>query len=389
VLDLGGLDAIRLEAQRGTVVVGPGVRLVDLDAALAARGLTVPAGSCPTVGVGGLALGGGVGLASRRFGLTCDNVVELEVVTADGRRRRCSARREPELYWALRGGGAGLGVVTALRLRVHRVASASTFNASWPWERAADVLEAWQRLAPDAPDALYALCGLGVVGPSISCYGQHLGSEAELRRLLAPLRAVDGVRLSTSHAPYRDVLLRFAGCASLGLAACHLRGESPAGTLGRARFAAKSDYVDEPLGAAGIAALLRAVEDGRRTVGAGSRSVILDPYGGAINRVAPDATAFVHRRSRFSLQYLAYWPAGEERAGVAWLRSAHARLRPHVSGAAYQNYLDPDLRDWQGAYWGRNAGRLQAAKRRYDPDWLFRSALAVTPGVAVAAGGRS
>jgi FAD/FMN-containing dehydrogenase len=371
VVDLSGLRGIRTEG--GTAVVGAGARLIDVYAALAAKGGTIPAGSCPTVGIGGLALGGGIGLASRRLGTTSDNVESLRIVTADGRLLDCDRRRNEDLFWACRGGGGrNFGIVTSLRLRVTPVSRASYFFASWPWEAAAEIVPAWQRWAPHAPDALTSICSLSTgSSPSLRAAGQFFGSEAKLRELLAPLvRTASPSRLSTGTSGYLDLMLRWAGCHGQSQAACHLVKEH--GTLGRATFAAKSDYVGKPFSATAVRELQRRIEE-RQSSGHGSGALLMDSYGGAISRVRPDATAFVHRAVLCSMQYLAYWDAQEDEApSLAWLRGLHASMRRHVTGGAYQNYVDPELKGWQRAYYGSNYARLVDVKRRFDPDRLFR-----------------
>src|SRR5690242_20425819 len=135
VVDLRRLDGVSLSGS--TVTAGAGTNLIDLYAALARRGATTPGGSCPTVGLGGLALGGGMGLAGRAFGLTCDNIRAVQIVTADGQLRTADADSNPGLYWACRGGGGGnFGIVTRLQLRAHRVSSASWFRITFPWSQA-------------------------------------------------------------------------------------------------------------------------------------------------------------------------------------------------------------------------------------------------------------
>jgi FAD/FMN-containing dehydrogenase len=369
-LDLRRLRGITVRRASGTVIVGAGAQLVDVYAALAAAGGTIPAGSCPNVGIAGLALGGGHGLASRRLGLTADNVVGLTIVTADGRLLTIDRRRHPDLFWACRGGGGGqFGVVTSLTLRVTRVRSASYFFASWPWDDAAAAVAAWQRFAPDAPDELMSVLTLatGEEQPTVRALGQWWGGEAALQRALGPLRAT-GARITTGQEAYGRLMLRWAGCLDLGAERCRI---APSGALRRARFAAKSHYVSRNLSAAGIRALLTAAERRQATRGDGSGALLLDAYGGAINRVDPDATAFVHRDQRFSVQELAYW--GEDGApALAWLRRTHAALAPHASGQAYLNYTDPELQAWRRAWFGSNLDRLVAVKRRYDPDRVFR-----------------
>ena len=369
VVDLSALDGLAVSADRRTVQVGAGARLIDVYTALARRGLTVPAGSCPTVGVGGLALGGGVGLASRALGTTADNVVALTVVTADGRALSCDARTNPDLFWACRGGGGGnFGIATGFTFTTHPVASASYFFASYPWSRAAAVVAAWQRWAPHAPPELFSICSLstGSGAPTVTVFGQYMGPPAGLRRTLRGLTgAVPPSRLTVDASSYLDLMLRWAGCLGDSPAECR---RSP-----RDLFAAKSSYARRPVAPTGIRALVDAVERRQRQAALGSGAILLDSYGGAINRVAPDATAFVHRDALFSLQYLAYWgtPSGAAPAR-AWIGAAHRAVRPFVSGSAYQNYIDPDLAGWQRAYYGANLPRLIDVKAAVDPDGLFR-----------------
>jgi FAD/FMN-containing dehydrogenase len=355
VVDLRRLNRVSLTGR--TVTAGPGTHLVDLYAALARRGATVPGGSCPTVGLGGLALGGGMGLAGRRFGLTCDNVTALQIVTADGRVRRCDADTDGDLFWACRGGGGGnFGIVTGLQLRAHAASRAAWFALSWPWSQASEALAAWQQLAPDAPSALTSIFTLGE--GRVSALGQWFGSEASLRRLLGPLTRVSGASLSTGTASYLALAQRWAGCAGDSVAQC--------GTFSPTPFDAGSAYVSRPLSAKGRAVAIAQVQRGGGTL-------LLDAYGGAINRVAADATAFVHRDQLFCIQLY----SGSSSA--AWLRSAAAALRPYTSGQAYQNYIDPQLGGWQTAYYGDNYARLQQVKAAVDPDRLFRFSQGITP----------
>lgn len=369
VIDLGAMNGIRIAPDGRTVQVGAGALLIDVHTALARRGLTVPAGSCPTVGIAGLALGGGVGFASRAFGTTSDNVEALTVVTADGRAVACDARRNADLLWACRGGGGGnFGVATGFTLRTHPVGPASHFFASFGWADAPAVIARWQRWAPEAPDELFSILSLSAGGPAprITVLGQHLGGEAALRRLLRGLTvAAAPLSLSTGTSGYLDLQRRWAGCLDRSDASCRRPPRTP--------FAAKSDYVDAPLGARGIRTLTRWIERRQSQASLGSGAILLDSYGGAINRVAPDATAFVHRDALFSCQYLAYWGAAAAApAALAWIRGFHRAMRPHVSGRAYQNYIDPDLAGWRRAYYGANYDRLADVKAARDPDRLFR-----------------
>jgi FAD/FMN-containing dehydrogenase len=380
VVDLSTMNGVRVAGGRATV--GAGTQLIDMYSALARRGLTVPGGSCPSVGIGGLALGGGHGLAGRRWGLTADNIRALTIVTADGRVRQVTADSNEDLYWACRGGGGGnFGIVTSLGLQTHRTRGAAWFFASFPWSQASEALAAWQAFAPDAPDALTSICSLGTSGgsgpPRVTALGQYFGSPARLRRLLRPLARVSGASVSVGSSTYMSLVLRWAGCLDEGFRACHTTGTSPGGTMPRASFYAKSDFFDRPLSARARARMVSWIE--RRQRSGGSGALLLDAYGGAYNRPAADATAFVHRDMLFSLQYLAYYGAGGRGAANAWVNGVWRALRPAASGQAYQNYIDPQLAGWQRAYYAGNLPRLRAIKKQVDPDFRFRFRQAIPP----------
>jgi FAD/FMN-containing dehydrogenase len=353
VVDVGRLDDVAL-GSGGMATIGPGARNIDVYAGLARQGVTAPSGSCPMVGAGGLITGGGMGLAGRELGLALDRVASFDVVTADGMLRRVDATHDPDLFWALRGGGGSFGIVTAIRLRVQRVRSAAWFFASFPRSSASDALAAWDGLVPGATSALTSIFTVPGASGNVTALGQYFGSEAALRRLVAPLAAVRGARLSAGTTGYLALQRRWAGCADGGLAACH---RDP-----RSLFAGSSVYVSKPLSAAARSDFLRAAGKGA--------TLVLDSYGGAINDVAPDATAFVHRTARFSVQILSY--AGALATARSRVAAARALVAPHGNGQAYQNYADPSISGATKAYYGANYARLQSIKAAVDPDNRFR-----------------
>jgi len=391
VIDVSGMSWLRLNGGARTARVGAGMLLVDLYSRLSAHGLAIPGGSCPTVGVAGLALGGGVGVVGRALGLTCDSVESVQLVTADGTVIECSSASNAEEFWACRGGGGGnFGVATAFTFRTHPLGRVVLFFLEWSWPRAARVVAGWQSWAPFAPDKLWSFLHLAAApgghAPTIRVGGTYLGSVAGAQDQLGRLFALVGTAPASPFVrqeAYLSAMLVEAGCATLQVPQCHLPSQNPAGALTRPPQLAKSDIFTARLPRPGIAALLTGVERLQGIAGApgGVGGIALDALGGAINRVRPDATAFVHRDGLFLAQYTTDWQAGTGGAGTgaagvarqaAWLHSFHASMRPYASGQAYQNYADPGLQDWQRAYYGANYPRLQQVKAACDPHNVFR-----------------
>lgn len=383
VADLTRMNAVEVDSSAEVARIGAGSLLIDVYDALAQRGVTIPAGSCPTVGVTGLTLGGGIGLSGRKLGLTCDSLLEVELVTASGEILTANERENPDLFWACRGGGGGnFGIVTALEFRVHPVSDVAIYSFQWRWQDAPAVFDAWQGWAPHAPDELFSICKLqslpapgGATRPSITSFGQFFGSRGELESLLEPLlEAATPQKRTLSEMAFLDAQLYWAACE--GSAARCVR------TTKRAAYKAKSDYVASPFPAEALSTMVRWIEDWPGSGSSQGAAIQMDASGGAINRVPADATAFVHRDDLFHCQYLAYWderdPKGVVDANLAWITDFHADMRPFVSGFAYQNYIDPDLEDWESAYYGSAYERLQQVNRDYDPDNLFDFAQAVS-----------
>ncbi|MHC5904797.1 FAD-binding oxidoreductase [Streptomyces sp. S6] len=377
VVDISKLKNIRVGG--GTAVVGAGAKLIDVYRTVTAKGVTIPAGSCPSVGVSGLVLGGGHGVSSRAYGLTCDSLTQATIITADGKQLTANAKQNPDLFWALRGAGNGnFGVVTELQFKTHAAPQAVTGYLTWPWAKAAAVLRAWQEWGPSQPDEIWSALSLSASPggtPSISVAAFSLGTYGELQNAVDRLAAKAGQPTSVTlrRRSYAEAMEGYAGCSSYSKSAsCHLPGtlpnRTPGGKLGRETYTARSDFFDKSLSEAGIQTLLSQI----RKVQGGAGSIALTALGGAVNRVSPTATAFVHRRSRFLAQYIASWKPGTPgTTAQSWLNTAHKAMQPHASGAAYQNYTDPTLTNWRKAYYGDAAPKLAKVKQQYDPTKFF------------------
>ncbi len=391
----GGLiiDVTRIDhftVGNGNVAVGAGLDLITCYDRLAAHGIAFPGGSCPTVGIAGLALGGGVGVLSRQLGLTSDNLESVQLVLADGSVVTCDATSDSDLFWASRGGGGGnFGVATSFTIQTQRLTEVVLFFLSWPWSLASRVVSGWQSWAPSAPDALWSNLHLtGPFGggePQLSAGGTYIGSvsgaQAELDRLYAKVGSAPSSTF-VSNESFLNAMLVEAGCSGLSVPQCDTQ---PFGVLQRVPSYAKSDFFSTPLSASAITTLLSGIERTSGIAGTpgGVGAIAFDAFGGVLNKVKPDATAFVHRDSLFLAQYSTSWTFPGSSAGVArqhrWLRSFYATLHPHASGQAYQNYIDPDLTDWRQAYYGANYSRLAEVKATYDPTGLFTFPQAITP----------
>ena len=292
--------------------IGAGAQLIDVYSELAAHGVTIPAGSCATVGVAGLALGGGVGFASRKLGLTCDNVESLQIVTAAGQLLTCDASHHSDLFWACRGGGGGnFGVVTSFTFKTHPISTVATYFVEWPWSQALQAVQAWQAFAPHAPDALFSVCDLEATDPTgptarshVVSSGQFFGTEADLLALIKPLSTPERPLTVTTHDAHRTSRPRSSGPAAAArpsASATSARAErwrarrswpSPTSSPSRSRRPRSTT-------------MTQAIDARQANPALGRGALLMDAYGGAINRVPRGATAFVHRDQLFAIQYTA------------------------------------------------------------------------------------
>jgi FAD/FMN-containing dehydrogenase len=368
VIDVRGMTGIRLAADNKSVSIGSGASLGSVYDKLALSDLAIPAGSCFPVGVAGHALGGGFGLLGRPFGLACDSILSMEMVDASGKILTVSETENPDLFWALRGGGNGnFGAVTNFNFRTSSVNMVAKFAITWtkPVTQAVKIVQAWQQWLENMPSSITGTLHLtkekgGLI--TVHMAGLSVQSESRLKVELKRLQTLAGAAsvLSTKTMTFHQAATIFNG------------GEpTPDSVL----MKGKSDYVTEAMTAQAISTLLEGL-----LKAPGEIAVLCDTYGGAINKVAADATAFVHRgNTRYVMQYYMQWdsPVASD-ANIAAMRDLYTSMRPFVSGGCYVNYCDLDLGDgYAKAYWGDNLPRLMKIKAQVDPNNIFRHAQSV------------
>jgi FAD/FMN-containing dehydrogenase len=374
VIDLSPLRAVTVDRAARRVRVGGGATLKDLDAATQEHGLVVPAGVVSETGVGGLTLSGGAGWLRRRYGLTCDNLVAAELVTATGDVLRVDEESDPDLLWGLRGGGGNFGVVTEFTFAAHHLGPEVAFVFSlYPIGDAQGVLAEHERIVLDAGDAVSTIAVLGHVPPAedfatalhevpfVAVLGMYAGDAAEGERVLRPLRQLGEPLADLSGTmPYVDAQRVYDA-------------DYPAGH----RYYWKATYA--PALSTDLVDVL--VE---HTLEAPSKHSTVDIWmnGGAVARVADDATAFSGRAHLYGVTAEANWErSADDEANVAWGRDLLGAVEPFAAAGAYLNFPG-FLEEGQAlvrASMGGNYQRLSRLKQRLDPENLFRRNANVEP----------
>lgn len=366
VLDLSPMRGVEVDPAARTATVQGGATWADVDEATQRHGLATPGGEVAATGVAGLTLSGGYGMLRRKLGLACDNLLAVEVVTADGRLVRGDEDEHPDLLWACRGGGGNFGVVTRFTFRLHPVGPrVFRLTVAYPAEEAPTVLRAWRAFTDDAPDEATTAAFLWRVTAKLGfppeldgrrivvVEGMYAGRADEGERCLAPLR-----RLAE---PLFDV----SGLVDY-LEAQHANDDlAPDGQ----RYYWKSLQLDALSDDA-----IDGVLDGAARGPAGMSLVVLRHLGGAIGRVPESATAYGHRSAAYNLSIDAIWTdPSEDDDHLAWVRGFWTAMRPHASGV-YLNFAGfaEEGEALVRAGHGGNLDRLRRVKRRYDPDNLFR-----------------
>jgi FAD/FMN-containing dehydrogenase len=376
MIDLSLMRSVRVDPVARTARVEPGATLGDFDRECQAFGLTTPTGINSTTGIAGLTLGGGFGWLSRTYGLTIDNLISADVVTASGTLVRASEKENADLFWGLRGGGGNLGVVTSFEFRLHAVGPQVLAGlVVHPFSAAEEVLKAYRSFVAKAPDELTCWVvmrkapPLPFLPPEVHgkevvilamCYS---GDIASGEKAAAPLRAVGK--------PIADVVgpAPFSGWQA---------AFDPLLTPGARNYWKSHDFIELSDGA------FEVMQDNVRSLPTPECEIFIGSLGGAVNRVPAGATAYPHRDVKFVMNVHTRWraPADDARC-IAWARKLFDDMTPHATGGVYVNFMPEDetARVRTGAY-GANYERLAKLKAKYDPSNLFRMNQNVAPAGA-------
>jgi FAD/FMN-containing dehydrogenase len=358
MIDLAPMKGIHVDPQAGTVRAQPGVIWAEFDRAAAIHGLATTGGTVSTTGIAGLTLGGGFGNLMGVYGLAADNLLSAEVVTAFGRVVTASARENPDLFWALRGGGGNFGVVTSFEYRVHPVATVLGGLLVYPFEQTLAVLAHYREYTAVAPDEVGVACGLvhapdGSGTKIVALPTCHAGADPHRAEAdLKPLREFGF--------PVMDTIERISYPAVNKL----LDGAFPRGALNYWKSAFLNELTDD---------VTQVMVEAFLQTPSSMSGIIVEHVHGAAARVDPAATAYPHRGEGYSVLVVAQWTEPSETdANIGWARTTFESLQPYTSDRTYMNYLSAEDSGATHEAYGGNYGRLLEIKRRYDPGNLFR-----------------
>jgi FAD/FMN-containing dehydrogenase len=363
VIDLSGMQAVEVDPETSTARAQGGATWGVFNDATHAHGLATTGGIISTTGIGGLTLGGGIGYLSRGFGLSCDNLSSVEVVTADGAVLTASERANEDLFWALRGGGGNFGVVTSFEYRLHPVREIYGGPILYELDDAASVLRFYRDFIRDAPEEFGGFPAWQIAPPLpfipedrhgepflifITCWA---GPIEEGEAALAPLHEVAPVVAEhVGPMPYPALNSAFDDLVPAGLQ-----------HYWKANFV--KELTDEAIDAH--------LEHGPKLPAVNS-TVHIYPINGACHRVAPDATAFAYRDATFATVIAGMWPdPAQNEDNIAWVRGFYEATAPHSEEGGYINFMAGDDQDRIRVNYRGNYDRLADVKRKYDPDNLF------------------
>lgn len=366
VIDVSQMKNIKLNKKSGTVVIETGNRVGRIVDKLARQGYMAPFGDSPTVGIGGITPGGGIGPLQRTTGLICDNLVELEMVDAKGRVIRANKKQNSDLLWATRGGGGGnFGIYTKYKLKALRApAQATVFRITWPWEQFEKVVKKWQVWAPNASTKLGSELSIGPKkGGNVSMLGVYLGSKSEAIRQLEPILSVGTPTQKTIR------LLPYLEATKFLLAADPILTQ---------RFSNQfsSGFGRRPFPDKAFKVMREFLEKAEGGTPAGFYFL---NWGGAVSRIAPKATAFYWRKAKFYVEWNSSWVKPSHAArNIALARNTRKKLQPYIVGS-YINVPDQGIKCSGPVYYGKNYARLRKVKAKYDPKNVFNNPQSIPP----------
>ncbi|YCI05514.1 FAD-binding oxidoreductase [Ensifer sp. D2-11] len=372
VIDLTPMKSVRVDATTKTAWVEPGATLADLDMETQAFRLALPTGINSTTGIAGLTLGGGFGWITRKFGLTIDNLLSADVVTANGELVRASPTEHRDLFWAIRGGGGNFGVVTAFEFRLHELGPEVLSGlVVHPFAEAESVLQQYRQALEDAPDELTCWVVMRQAPPLPFLPAEWHGKEVVVLAMChcgdleAGEKAVAGLRAIGN--PIADVVSPhpFVGWQ---------QAFDPLLAPGARNYWKSHDFMELSDQAIGI------LTESIRQLPGPECEIFIAHVGGAAGRVAPEETAFPQRNSHFVMNVHGRWrDAAMDPACIDWARHLFEAAKPYAAGTAYVNFMPEDEMDRVEAAYGANYGRLVEIKRQYDPLNLFRMNQNVRP----------
>jgi FAD/FMN-containing dehydrogenase len=374
VIDLSLMRSVRIDPARRTARVEPGCTLADFDREAQAFGLATPLGINSTTGVAGLTLGGGFGWLSRGLGLTIDHLLSADVVLADGELVTASATAHPELFWALRGGGGNFGVVTSFEFALHPVGPTVLAGlVVHPIDAAHRVLRFYRDFMASAPEELSCWFVLRQAPPLPAIPPEWHGREI---LALAMCYNGDPVRGEDIARPLREFGTPIADMVGPAPYAGWQQVLDPLLTPGARNYWKSHDFRDLP------EELIDVLVDYGRMLPDPQSEIAMALLGGAVSRVAPDATAYRHRDAQFVMNVHGRWadPA-KDAACIAWARELFGAAAPYATGGVYVNFLTQDESARVPAAYGANYDRLVEVKNRYDPGNVFRVNQNVAPRV--------
>ena len=354
VVDLSSMRGVLVDPGKRVVRVQGGATLGDLDRETHLYGLAVPVGVVSKTGVAGLTLGGGVGWLVRKYGLSCDNVISFEVVTAEGELLIAGPENHPDLYWALRGGGGNFGIVTCFTFRAYPISTVLGGLIVHPREKAGEVLRFYRDFMATAPEELTAYSALVTTPdgmPAIVVIVCWCGEIAEGERVLAPLRAFGSPLLDTIEP------MPFPAMQKL------LDGEFPEGTYNHWKATFVPELTDE---------VIDLLIDHASRMRSPMSGCLVEFYGGAPGRVGSEESAFAQRAAEYNIGMTAQWTDPAESAThTAWTRAMYDAFEPHSNGMHLLNFQSEAGDDVTRAAFGANYARLSELKRKYDPTNFF------------------